>query len=104
MPYGDRSGPQGQGSMTGRRMGYCAGGNAPGNAGGFGYGRGRGGGYGRGYGYNRQNFNVTPASETVKNTEQSSDEIADLRAEISDLKNGLNAILQRLDSTKTDEK
>jgi hypothetical protein len=45
MPQGDRTGPNGQGSMTGRGMGFCAGFNAPGfmNSGfGRGFGRGRG--------------------------------------------------------------
>jgi len=41
MPQGDRTGPNGQGSMTGRGRGFCAGFNAPGfmNSG---FGRGRG--------------------------------------------------------------
>lgn len=45
MPRGDRTGPRGVGSMTGRAAGYCAGGAAPGyvSAGG---GLGRGGGWG----------------------------------------------------------
>jgi len=30
MPQGDRTGPNGQGSMTGRGRGFCAGFNAPG--------------------------------------------------------------------------
>ncbi|RPJ08882.1 MAG: hypothetical protein EHM28_03075 [Spirochaetaceae bacterium] len=56
MPRGDRTGPNGFGSMTGRGMGYCAGHEAPGymNPGaGMGYfGHGRGGracGFGRGH-------------------------------------------------------
>ena len=50
MPYGDRTGPMGQGPMTGRGAGYCAGYGMPGNANpiGGGFGRGRGGGWGRG--------------------------------------------------------
>ena len=53
MPRGDRTGPAGGGSMTGRGAGYCAGYAAPGfmntyGARGF-FGRGRGGGFGRGY-------------------------------------------------------
>ena len=62
MPRGDRTGPMGQGPMTGRGMGYCAGYDVPGflnrpwGWGGFG-GRGRGfygggfggGGFGRGW-------------------------------------------------------
>lgn len=53
MPRGDGTGPLGQGSMTGRAAGFCAGYNAPGfmNAGlGGGFGRGRGF-WGRGRGY-----------------------------------------------------
>jgi hypothetical protein len=56
MPRGDRTGPAGMGSMTGRGMGYCAGYGAPGYATpapgfGLGWGRGRGwwGGGGRGW-------------------------------------------------------
>jgi len=53
MPGGDRTGPAGFGSRTGRGMGYCSGFDAPGyfNAG-FGrpFGAGRGGGRGRGGG------------------------------------------------------
>lgn len=55
MPRGDRTGPDGLGAMTGRRMGYCAGYDSPGFTKGVprgraGYGYGRGFGYGRGYG------------------------------------------------------
>jgi len=48
MPQGDGTGPNGQGPLTGRRMGYCAGFNMPGfmNPGfGRGFGRGRGFGF-----------------------------------------------------------
>jgi len=56
MPRGDRTGPMGMGSMTGRAAGYCAGYPTPGFmnpsggrfGGGFGLGRGRGLGLGRG--------------------------------------------------------
>ncbi|MBY9004596.1 MAG: DUF5320 domain-containing protein [Candidatus Lokiarchaeota archaeon] len=54
MPGGDRSGPGGQGPMTGRGLGYCSGKNNPGFTAiqGYGLGRGyrRGRGQGRGYG------------------------------------------------------
>ncbi len=57
MPFGDRTGPQGLGPMTGRGMGYCAGYPAPGYANpapGRGFGRGGGGrGWGRGFGGGR---------------------------------------------------
>ncbi len=53
MPRGDRTGPLGQGSRTGRAAGFCAGYGAPGFVNpapgfGYGFGRGRGAGYGRG--------------------------------------------------------
>lgn len=64
MPGGDRTGPMGQGPMTGRALGYCAGYDRPGYANswprggfgrGFGWGRGmgRGRGWGRGMGFGR---------------------------------------------------
>jgi len=57
MPFGDRTGPQGFGPMTGRGAGYCAGSPAPGYANpapGRGFGRGGGGrGWGRGFGRGR---------------------------------------------------
>ena len=55
MPRGDRTGPWGRGSMTGRGLGYCAGFPGPGYSRGIGRGRGmgRGYGYGRGWGGGR---------------------------------------------------
>ena len=44
MPRGDRTGPNRQGSMTGRGMGFCAGFNAPGFTN-SGFGRERGFGW-----------------------------------------------------------
>ena len=61
MPRGDRTGPTGNGPLTGRGMGYCKGYDVPGymNQGlnqGFGRGRGFGRGMGRG---NRWGFYAT---------------------------------------------
>ena len=65
MPGGDRTGPLGMGSMTGRAAGYCAGYNVPGHVNPipgrrfFGRGRGwfgRGGGRGLGRGYFSRGF------------------------------------------------
>lgn len=54
MPYGDRTGPRGRGSRTGRGAGYCTGNDMPGYMKpGPGLGRGRGMGMGRGCGYGR---------------------------------------------------
>lgn len=55
MPGGNGTGPLGQGPMTGRAAGFCAGYQVPGYANpvggcGMGRGRGRGGGFGRGFG------------------------------------------------------
>lgn len=54
MPFGDRTGPEGRGPLTGRGMGLCAGYDAPGYANtGFGFRRGMGRGFfsrGRGFG------------------------------------------------------
>ena len=47
MPRGNRTGPWGLGSMTGRGLGYCAGYSTPG------YTKGPGMGWGRGYGLGR---------------------------------------------------
>lgn len=57
MPGGDRTGPEGRGSRTGRGAGYCSGYPMPGYANsdiprfgrGFGFGRGMGRGFGRGF-------------------------------------------------------
>lgn len=51
MPFGDRTGPEGLGPMTGRGAGFCSGSGAPGNTNpGFGRGfGGRGWGGGRGW-------------------------------------------------------
>ena len=54
MPRGDRTGPQGQGPMTGRAAGYCAGYDVPGfmnPVSGQGRGGRRGGGRGRRNGF-----------------------------------------------------
>jgi len=50
MPSGDRTGPIGQGAMTGRALGLCTGNDSPGFATRFGMGAGRGAGLGRGLG------------------------------------------------------
>jgi len=47
MPSGDHKGPMGQGPMTGRSLGFCAGYDTPGYAKEFGSGMGRGLRFGR---------------------------------------------------------
>jgi len=67
MPGGDRTGPMGMGSMSGRGLGYCAGYTAPGFANampgrgfGFGGGFGRGRGLGLGLGFRGGRGRATP--------------------------------------------
>jgi len=55
MPGGDRTGPMGQGSRTGRGFGYCTGNAAPGFTAGSG-GWGRGGGRWGGAGFRNRRF------------------------------------------------
>ena len=50
MPGRDRTGPMGQGSGTGRQLGFCSGSDTPGNNAGNGMGRGLGRRGGRGLG------------------------------------------------------
>ena len=113
MPGGDRTGPLGQGPMTGRRAGYCAGYSAPGYANsvpgrgrGFGYGRGfgRGRGWGRGFGrgfgfgwagypYAYGNPYMTPSYPADVTPKQEADM---LRAEAKAMQEEIDAINQRV--------
>jgi len=96
MPGGDRTGPQGAGSRTGRGMGYCSGYNWPGFAnqaamfrGGFGFGHG---GAGRGW---RHRFYATGVPGWVTPTPEQ--ETADLNAQADLLKAQLDAIQKRIE-------
>ena len=68
MPRGDRTGPEGLGQMTGRRMGYCAGYDMPGYANPIGRRMGRGlrlargfrGGFEPNFGYYQRPFYPPP--------------------------------------------
>lgn len=54
MPRGNKTGPSGQGTMTGRKLGYCTGNDQPGymsDQPGMGLGQHRG--FGRGFGFRR---------------------------------------------------
>ncbi|MCD6113611.1 MAG: DUF5320 domain-containing protein [Bacteroidales bacterium] len=101
MPRGDRTGPAGNGPMTGRQMGYCAGNNQPGfvNSGygsyGRGFGRGRGFGIGRGLGYGRgfgyYNYPIPQYSSSNKEA---------LKNEINALKEHLSFLEKQLSESK----
>lgn len=112
MPGGDRTGPMGMGSMTGRAAGYCAGFGAsrhahPGLGCGFGYGRGRGfGGGGRGRrnmyyatgrpGWSRFGRGAVPYGYPPYRTPDPGTEAEALRNQAEMLKTELNAIEKRL--------
>jgi len=93
MPGGDRTGPNGNGSMTGRRMGYCRDndsitgvgqnygfGRGGGRRNGFGFGRGDGFGFRRAVGF----FNSQNATEQYR--------ITDVDREIDVLKDRLSSL------------
>ncbi len=111
MPYGDRTGPMGQGSMTGRALGFCTGYDSPGYTKGFGRGMGRGFGFGRGWGrglgfrgglgFGRgrnpelpYNAGYYPGSWTESMSKE--DEIKMLKSEAQNLKRSQNDIEKRL--------
>lgn len=85
MPGRDKTGPQGDGPMTGRRMGNCADNeNQPGTffgrGGRFGMGRGNRRGYGMG---RRGNFDADVSNESEKSL--LADEIGMLKNQLSSL-------------------
>ncbi len=101
MPRGDRTGPLGQGPMTGRRMGDCAETENVGS--GFGYGRGffsrgRGLGYGRGFGfgYGRRFGFFGRVDEPVTDEEA-------IKGEINFTKNRLSFLESLLRKNKSEE-
>lgn len=122
MSLGDRTGPMGQGPMTGRGLGFCAGYDTPGYEKGYGRGAGRGFGHGRGAGrgfgfgagagrgfrfrgrfsnwnvsdnYPAGNWGVTPTKD---------EEIKMLKAQNEELKRFQNEIKKRLEGLEKDTK
>jgi len=95
MPQGDGTGPNGQGSMTGRARGYCAGFNSPGFMNpGFGSGLGRGRGFGRGF---RARFFQQPIQPQVITEKQ---EKQYLEEDLKALKQEMQEIEKRLKELK----
>lgn len=110
MPGGDRTGPLGQGPMTGRAMGLCAGYDGPGYlnpgyGGGRGMGYGGGRGFGRGMAYRRGRggwgggggWGWNPVPVPAPATTGAQPPAEDLRALVLELQGELAAIRQRLD-------
>lgn len=93
MPFGDKTGPLGQGPMTGHGRGFCAGYAASGSFNpGRGAGMGRGEGSGRGW-RNRFRAAVSSASET---STASLPKLADRPQEIASLKDVIDNMLSIL--------
>ena len=91
MPRGDGTGPAGQGPMTGRRMGYCAGFNVPGFMN-FGFGRGFGRGFDRGFG---RFFQPVMQPQTITEAEEKEilqDELKALKREIDEIQKRLKEL------------
>lgn len=109
MPRGDRSGPMGLGSMTGRGAGFCTGNTVPGcmnaipgNGGGFGRGLGRG--YGRGRG-GRQGwaFQGAPFAAQPVSVPQV-DELTALKRQVKSYNEALQSINGRIAELESEQK
>ncbi|GAQ94260.1 hypothetical protein TAGGR_1439 [Thermodesulfovibrio aggregans] len=107
MPWGDRTGPLGQGPRTGRGLGFCSGFATPGYmnpAPGRGFGRGRGwrcfgwfGGFGRGFRFRW--FWRAPFFGGISSRE----EVDLLRQEAEILRSELEAVQKRLSELEKGE-
>lgn len=106
MPFGDRTGPLGQGPRTGRGAGFCAGSAVPGNTNpGLGRGFGRWGGGGRGW-MNRFSWMrssaqpasiAAPSGQTAFPASMSGQEVQALKAQAEWLQSGLEEIRKRIE-------
>jgi hypothetical protein len=107
MPAGDKTGPTGQGSRTGRALGYCTGNNMPGYANessnlyGRGLGRGMGRGRGSGFSFFGRRFAGRRAYRRYADEDNNSgnsreDEIRYLREKADELKQSQKEIDERL--------
>ena len=92
MPRGDGTGPNGQGPMTGRRMGFCAGFNMPGF---MNFGFGRGFGRGRGFAWRAR---AMPIQQPVIITEKQEKQY--LEQELKELREEIKEIEERLKELK----
>ena len=109
MPRGDGTGPNGQGQMTGRGMGYCVGFNTPGfmNGGfgrgmrrGFGRGMGFGRGFGRGLSFRARAMQAVPIQQIQPTVITEKQEKQYLEQELGTLKEEMSEIEKRLKELK----
>ncbi|MGC9224658.1 MAG: DUF5320 domain-containing protein [Terracidiphilus sp.] len=108
MPFGDQTGPLGQGPMTGRGQGYCTGNTRPGRfSASSGFGMGRGGRGGRGW-QNRFRGAAFSAGETpavaVAAPVGRQQEVDALKAAISGIASTLSEIQRRLEALEASPK
>ena len=119
MPGGDRTGPRGQGPMTGRGLGYCNGYNMPGYSRGGGLGYGWGGRFGRGRGYWRggrfrgvyyDNYPIQPSPyvpivpiSPVDNLTMLKQEKQYLESEMEQVKSAIGDISKRIEELEKQE-
>ena len=99
MPFGDGTGPRGQGPLTGRGLGPCAGYKAYGRGFGRGYGRGMGRGYGRGPGFQgpQRGFRAAPFADYGQPVDLSREEkLKILKAEKDDIAQELKAVEEEI--------
>jgi hypothetical protein len=107
MPGGDGTGPMGQGPMTGRAAGLCAGYPHPGYAApgfGRGYGRGRILGFGRGFWRRGSRFWIRDYIGTPYNQLSTNDEKTYLEQMVNNLKDELKAVKDRLQEISKEKK
>ncbi len=109
MPGGDRTGPLGEGSMTGRRAGYCAGYNLFGYSNpvpriGRGFGRRRGLGFGRGLGF-RQAPIYPQAVQPTKSqeTQMLEDDLNEIEQEKKTLEQQAETIKKKLEELRNQQ-
>jgi len=109
MPGGDRTGPMGQGPLTGRGLGFCSGNTNPSGLGlGRGYGQGLGRGFGRGYWGRGRFFNLrynNPVSESQVSSKEDEkvyleDLVKNLEKEIKDVHKRIQELTKEKEETK----
>ncbi len=86
MPNRDKTGPAGQGSLTGRGFGPCGGGKGLGKGFGFGCGRGFGRGLGRFFGWNQPQTKEEQAQILTDYRKALEEELDDVKKMEEDLK------------------
>ncbi len=109
MPRGDKTGPEGQGPMTGRGLGFCAGYPNPGFANNF-FGRGIGTSrfFGRGLGMGfrggrGQSGNYYPNQYPAPQALSKKDELNIMEVQAKNLKKELDEIHMRISELKSEK-